>query len=102
MKLAEVVIGAIYMVRVSGNFVAVRIAATRANGERGWLGQNLATNRTVLFRGSARLRYRLCEECWRLGKQAHPTWGNDRVWCRSHAPSTTKVPKVQEVEHDVR
>ena len=101
MKLAEVVIGALYMVRVSGNFVAVRIAAPRANGERGWLGVNQQTGRTVLFRGAARLRYRLCEECWTLGKQVHQTWGNDRMWCQSHAPKPVVVEsKMQEVAHD--
>ncbi len=94
MKQAEIIVGAIYLVRVSGNFVAVRIACVRANDQRGWLGVNLRTDRNVLFRGAARLRYRLCEECWKLGKALHQTWGSEVAWCRQHAPTQAEVAKV--------
>mgnify|MGYP001569002681 CR=1 FL=1 len=96
MRQAEVVVGAIYLVRVSGNFVAVRIVCERerANGQRGWIGVNLKTDRTVLFRGAARLRYRLCEEHWKLGKVLCKTWGSEVAWCRQHAPTPAEVAKV--------
>lgn len=98
MKLSEVVVMAVYMVRVSGNFVAVRIAAPRANGERGWLGVNLRTQRNVLFRGAARLRYRLCEECLGLGNPVR-TWGPEVAWCKGHAPKPATVSDAQEPAH---
>lgn len=96
MKHQDIVIGAVYMVRVSGNFVAVRVAAPRANGERGWIGVNLRTQRNVLFRGAARLRYRLCEECLRDGIPVG-TWGPEVAWCRIHAPKPTTVSNQEAV-----
>ena len=54
MKKADVSFGTIYMARVSGNLVKVRLDAESPYG--GWLATNLDTGRQVRIRTAARLR----------------------------------------------
>jgi len=57
MRKAEVEIGGLYLVKVSGNLVRVRITGESPYG--GWGGVNTRTNREVRVRTAARLRMRL-------------------------------------------
>ncbi len=59
MKKADIVIGGIYAVKVSGRIVPVRI--TRPGCFRGWEGKNLETGRMIQIKSAARLRYRWCD-----------------------------------------
>ena len=54
MKKADVTIGALYVVKVSGVLTTVRLDAESPFG--GWLGTNTKTGRQVRIRGAARLR----------------------------------------------
>jgi hypothetical protein len=54
MKKANVEIGAVYVVKVSGNLVRVRLDRESPYG--GWDGTNLSTGRTVHVKTAARLR----------------------------------------------
>jgi hypothetical protein len=54
MKKAEIRIGAIYSVKVSGKLVPVRIVAESPQG--GWIGRNEVTGRDVRIRTARRLR----------------------------------------------
>jgi len=55
MRKADVQIGGVYIVKVSGKLTKVRI--TRPSPYGGWDGLNLATHREVRIRSAARLRY---------------------------------------------
>jgi len=57
MRKAEVEIGGLYLVKVSGNLARVRITGESPYG--GWVGVNTRTNREVHVRTAARLRMRL-------------------------------------------
>jgi len=54
MKKAEVVIGGVYIVRVSDKLAKVRIDRESCFG--GWDGTNLATGRAIRIRTAAKLR----------------------------------------------
>jgi hypothetical protein len=54
MKKADVVIGKIYVVKVSGRETKVRLDRESPYG--GWVGTNLATSREVRIRSAAKLR----------------------------------------------
>jgi hypothetical protein len=54
MKKAEIRIGTIYSVKVSGKVVPVRIVAESLHG--GWIGRNEVTGREVRIRTAGRLR----------------------------------------------
>jgi hypothetical protein len=54
MKKAEVEIGVVYVVKVSGVLRDVRI--TRESEYGGWVGVNLATGRKIRIRGAQRIR----------------------------------------------
>lgn len=56
MKKAEVEIGSLYTVKVSGKIGIVRI--TRESLYGGWYGRNVATGREVRIKTAARLRGR--------------------------------------------
>jgi len=56
MKKHEVEIGGVYVAKVSGRLVAVRIDHEAAN--RGWFATNLRTGRTIRILTAARLRGR--------------------------------------------
>ena len=66
MKKAQVEIGGIYRVRISGNFVFCRI--DHANSTKGWQATNLMTKRAVSIRTAAKLRWRAykCDQCGKL------------------------------------
>ena len=57
MKKADVKIGSVYAVKVSGRVAPVRI--TNANPHKGWDGLNLTTSRYVRIKTAARLRKEL-------------------------------------------
>jgi len=57
MRKAEVEIGGLYLVKVSGSLVPVRLTGESPYG--GWVGVNTRTNREVRVRTAARLRTRL-------------------------------------------
>lgn len=57
MKKADVILGALYVVKVSGVLTTVRLDAESPFG--GWLGTNIKTGRQVRIRGAARLRHKL-------------------------------------------
>lgn len=54
MKKADVVIGAVYLVKVSGNLAPVRLVRESPYG--GWDGRNLNTDRPVRIHTAGRLR----------------------------------------------
>lgn len=54
MKKAQVSVGGVYIVRVSGNLVEVRLTGECPYG--GWYGLNLRTNKQVRIKTAARLR----------------------------------------------
>lgn len=56
MKKCEIEIGGVYVAKVSGNLVRVRIDGVSQYG--GWDGTNMATQRAVRIRSAMRLRYR--------------------------------------------
>jgi len=56
MKKSEVEIGGVYVAKVSGRLVAVRIDHEAPS--RGWYGTNLRTGRTIRILSAARLRGR--------------------------------------------
>jgi len=56
MKKAEIEIGGVYVAKVSGRLVTVRIDGESPYG--GWNATNLATRRDVRIRSAARLRGR--------------------------------------------
>ena len=58
MRKAEVDIGGVYAVKVSGRIAAVRITGASELG-KGWAGVNLATGHAVRIRTAARLRLRM-------------------------------------------
>ena len=60
MRKAEVVIGAVYAVKVSGGIAPVKIVGESRYG--GWDGINRRTGRAVRIRGAARLRWRCDQE----------------------------------------
>ena len=56
MRKADVVLGEVYAVKVSGRIIPVRIRCTSSFG--GWYCTNVITgNRTLLIKTAARLRY---------------------------------------------
>ena len=64
MKASQIVIGKVYIVKVSGDLVRVRITSSRFiaswNGQTkasGWLGTNLATGREIKIKSAQRIRY---------------------------------------------
>ena len=57
MRRAEVEVGGLYLVKVSGSLVPVRLTGESPYG--GWVGVNTHTNREVRVRTAARLRTRL-------------------------------------------
>ena len=59
MKKVDVSIGKIYVVKVSGKLVPVRLAREASYG--GWFGVNMATAREVRIRSAAKLRRELSE-----------------------------------------
>lgn len=62
MKSAEVSIGAVYMAKVSGTLVPVRI--TRESVFGGWDARNLRTQRNIRIRSARRLQAKVrCQEC---------------------------------------
>lgn len=54
MKKADVQIGEVYSVKVSGRIAPVRIVSISPYG--GWVGRNLKTKRTIHIRSARRLR----------------------------------------------
>lgn len=54
MKAKEVVIGATYVAKVSGQLAHVQIVSALPSG--GWLGRNRSTGREVRIRSAQRLR----------------------------------------------
>jgi len=56
MRKAEVEVGGLYLVKVSGSLVTVRLTGESPYG--GWVGVNTRTNREVRIRTAARLRMR--------------------------------------------
>ena len=54
MKAKDVIIGEIYLAKISGKLQSVKVIQAGRNG--GWVGTNLATGRIIRFRNSARLR----------------------------------------------
>jgi hypothetical protein len=55
MRKHEIELGRVYVAKVSGRLVPVRIDAVSPFG--GWRATNLATGRTIRVRSAARLRY---------------------------------------------
>ena len=65
MKKAEIVIGEVYLAKVSRALVPVRIDSVRhlyGGGTRGWTATNLVTGREIHVRSAARLRRRISAE----------------------------------------
>lgn len=60
MKKRDVEIGAVYLVRVSGRLVPVRVTGESPYG--GFNGVNLTTGREVRIRSAGRLRARISQE----------------------------------------
>jgi hypothetical protein len=62
---AEVQIGRVYIVKVSGKLCRVRLEreATYLGKMHGWFGTNLETCREVRIRSAAKLRREYIEEC---------------------------------------
>ncbi len=54
MKMAEVRIGEVYVAKISGRLVPVRIEGESVYG--GWVGRNTITERTVRIRSAQKLR----------------------------------------------
>jgi hypothetical protein len=54
MRKAQIEVGGIYVVRVSGNLVPVRIVGSSPYG--GWVGTNTKTGREVRIKTAGRLR----------------------------------------------
>jgi len=63
MKARDVVVGAVYAVKVSGDVVPVRIACEITRGRdgafRGWIGTSEKTGREITIKSAQRLRYRI-------------------------------------------
>ena len=57
MRKHEVEIGAVYKVRLHGNYTEVRINSVSSLG--GWFATNLATGRTVRIKSAGKLRERV-------------------------------------------
>lgn len=55
----DVVVGAVYIVKVSGKLASVRLNSEHRGG--GWMGTNLDTGRDVRVKTAARLRRRSLE-----------------------------------------
>lgn len=55
MKKAQVILGCIYAVKVSGNIVPVKLTGESPFG--GWTGTNLTTGREVRIKSAAKLRF---------------------------------------------
>ena len=54
MKKIDVTLGAIYIVKVSGHLVPVKLEAVSPYG--GWIGRNQVTGREIRIRTAAKLR----------------------------------------------
>jgi hypothetical protein len=65
MKKAQIYIGGVYAVKVSGNICPVKVTGESIYG--GYDGMNLTTNHTVRIKSAARLRFELEKvgEKWR-------------------------------------
>lgn len=59
-RTADVEVGAVYAVKVSGKIVAVRVIAEAEGG--GWIGTSRLTGRNVWIKSAQRLRYRIKED----------------------------------------
>lgn len=57
MRKTEVEIGAVYLAKVSGKLVEVRIESKCEFG--GWYGKNIVTGRVIRLRSAMRLRRRI-------------------------------------------
>ncbi len=65
MKAADVKIGSVYIVKVSGKLQPVRITQERPGG--GWRGMNVNTGRVIDFRSAGRLRYAIYNPAGGIG-----------------------------------
>ena len=72
MKKAEVVIGQVYDVKVSGSMCRVRITAENPRG--GWIGINIRTGFTVRIKSAQRLRYKSIVDAGAIARR-----GNERA-----------------------
>ena len=87
MKKAEIEIGGVYVAKVSGQIVKVRIDRESPYG--GWDATNLATGRAIRIRGAARLR----------GSAADRASPPPQAAVAAARPVTVKVRIVERADH---